>query len=68
MLISIGAVLRFSLVITSSIFLVMSFSNLISLFVRIPTRVFEASTIGTPDILYLSISSNASATIWSLER
>ncbi len=68
MLISIGAVLRFSLVITSSIFLVMSFSNLISRFVSIPTNVFDPSTMGTPDILYLSISSRASATIWSLDK
>ena len=61
------AVTRPSLVIDSFIFLEKSVSNLRSLLVIIPTS-FLPSVIGTPDILYLAITSLASAKVCSGDR
>ena len=60
--------IRFSLVIASSIFLVKSVSNLISLFVRIPISLSCSSTIGTPDIRYLPIRESASPRVLSFVK
>ena len=58
------AVMRFSLVMDSLIFLLKSVSNLRSRFVMIPTS-FLPSVIGTPEILNLAISSSASLSVCS---
>ena len=52
----------------SSIFLDISFSNFISLFVIIPISFLSSSTIGTPDILYFAIILSASWIVWSFDK
>ena len=58
-------VMRFSFVITSVIILLFLFSNLISLFVTIPFKKPESSTIGIPPILFSFILFFASETVES---
>ena len=55
-------------VIASSIFLDISVSNFISLFVIIPIKMLFSSTIGTPDILYFAIISSASCIVWTFDK
>ena len=62
------AVINLSFVITSLIITSGSLSNLTSLFVRIPTRILFLSVMGTPEMWYLLISSNASSSLCSGER
>ena len=57
--------MRFSFVITSDILALKSVRKRISRLVMIPTSLPLPSTIGTPEILNLPISSSASATMWS---
>ena len=60
-----GAVTRFSLVIAYLIFLEKSVSKRKSLFVMMPLSLPSSSVIGTPLILYLPMSSSASARVCS---
>ena len=54
------AVIKGAFVISSLTFLSKSFSNLKSLFVKIPISLSFSSTTGTPDILYSAIIASAS--------
>ena len=62
-----GAVIKFSLVITSEILIEKSSIKRKSRFVKIPTNVLSSSllTIGTPEIRYLPINASASYTLSS---
>ena len=62
MVVPTGAVTRFSLVMTSSMRWVKSERKRMSRLVRMPTSL-PSRQIGTPEILYLPISSLASATM-----
>ncbi len=61
-----GAVIRFSLVITSLTFRLLSVSNLISRLVNMPTSFLFLSTTGIPPILLSFISFSASPIVASL--
>ena len=63
-----GAVMRFSLVITSRTFLLGLRSNRRSRLVRMPTSLFFASTMGMPPILFSFINRNASPMVASSRR